>query len=121
MAILGPDSEKAARMGAAARLQNRGWQFAEAFFANQGEEGSGYVTDVFLREQAEAAGLDVERALRDRNLEPAETGLAQDAQAFQRAELGGTPSFRVGPRGGTLSNFDATQVRSAIAAAANDT
>jgi predicted DsbA family dithiol-disulfide isomerase len=75
---------------------------------------------VFLRERAEEAGLDVERALRDRNLEPVRRALAGDAGAFQRAEIPGTPAFRVGPRGGTLSNFDATQVRSAITAAAND-
>jgi protein-disulfide isomerase len=120
VSILGPDSEKAAAMGAAARQQDRGWQFAEAFFAEQGTENSGYVTDVFLRERAEEAGLDVERALRERNLEPVERALAADARAFERAELGGTPSFRVGPRGATLSNVEATQVRSAIAAAADD-
>jgi protein-disulfide isomerase len=120
VSILGPDSAKAARMAAAARLQDRGWQFAEAFFAAQGTENSGYVTDAFLRERAVEAGLDVDRALRDRNLAPVERALAGDAGGFQRAELGGTPSFRVGPRGGPLSNFDATQVRSAIAAAADD-
>lgn len=118
--ILGADSAKAAKMAGAARLQNRGWQFAEAFYAEQGAENTGYVTDVFLRERAEAAGVDVERALRERNLDPVRRALAADERAFQRAELEGTPSFRVGPRGGELTNFDATQVRAAIKAAADD-
>lgn len=119
VSIVGPDSAKAAKLAAAARLQDRGWQFAEAFYAEQGAENSGYVNDVFLRERAEAAGLDVERALLDRNLEPGQRALAADERAFERAELGGTPGFRVGPRGAALSNFDATQVRSAIKAAAD--
>ena len=120
VSIVGPDSGKAAKMAAAARLQNRGWQFADAFYASQGEENSGYVTDVFLRSRAKEAGLDVQRALVERDLQPVDRALAGDAGAFQRAEVGGTPTFRVGPRGGTLSNFDATQVRSAITAAADD-
>ena len=121
VSILGPESVKAAQMAGAARLQDRGWQFTEAFFAEQGPENSGYVTDVFLRQRAEEAGLDVERALRERSLETVQEALDADGRAFERAELTGTPSFRVGPRGGTLSNFDATQVRAAIDAAASDT
>jgi protein-disulfide isomerase len=120
VSILGPDSAKAAKMAAAARLQNRGWQFAEAFYAEQGAENSGYVNDVFVRGRAEAAGVDVERALRDRELEPTQRALAADASTFKRSELEGTPGFRVGPRGGTLTNFDPNQVRTAIKAAADD-
>ena len=120
VSILGPESVNAAQMAGAARLQDRGWQFTEAFFAEQGSENSGYVTGAFLRERADEAGLDVERALRDRQRENVQRALDRDQEAFLRAELSGTPAFRVGPRGGTLSNFDATQLRAAIAAAAND-
>jgi protein-disulfide isomerase len=36
-------------VAAAASEQDKLWQFADAFFSNQGEENSGYVTDSFLR------------------------------------------------------------------------
>ena len=53
-------------MAAAAARQDRLWSFADAFYRSQGAENSGYVTDDFLRASGEAAGLDVERALADR-------------------------------------------------------
>ena len=65
VSILGPESETAAGVFGAARQQDKGWQFAEAFFAEQGVEGSGYVDEEFLRERAEEAGLDVDKALAD--------------------------------------------------------
>jgi 2-hydroxychromene-2-carboxylate isomerase len=37
--------------------KGRGWSFIELFFRNQGTEASGYVTDEFLTEIAEAAGV----------------------------------------------------------------
>jgi protein-disulfide isomerase len=118
VSILGPDSEKAARFAAAAQLQNRLWQFAEAFYSAQGEEGSGYVTDAFLRERATEAGLDVDRAFADQSSAAARRIVAADQAAYDRAQLQGTPSFLVGPRGGDRTAADATQLRDAIDAAA---
>ena len=64
LAFLGPDSVEGARAAVGAMEQNRGWDFTEAFYARQGEENSGYVTDDFLREVAgDVRGLDVDRAL----------------------------------------------------------
>ena len=48
--FLGPDSERAARVAAGAERQGRLWAFLEAFYARQGPENSGYVTDAFLRD-----------------------------------------------------------------------
>ena len=61
--FLGPDSVRAARVAAGAERQGRLWAFLEAFYARQGTENSGYVTDGFLREVAAAAGVDAGRAL----------------------------------------------------------
>ena len=50
--FLGPDSERAAQVAAGAEQQGRLWPFLEAFYAAQGQENSGYVTDEFLRRVA---------------------------------------------------------------------
>ncbi len=42
----------------AAAEQDRYWNFIELFYANQGTENSGYVTDDFLTAVAEGAGVD---------------------------------------------------------------
>src|SRR5204863_7739648 len=49
LAFLGDDSVTAGRAAAAAGAQNRLWQFADAFYGDQGDENSGYVTDSFVR------------------------------------------------------------------------
>ena len=77
LAFLGDDSVTAAKMFAAAALQGKAWQYAEVFYANQGEENSGYVTDDFLRQVGQQVpGLDVEKALTDRNSPQARALLA---------------------------------------------
>ena len=43
--ILGPESETAAAAAIAAAEQDRGWEFIELFYKNQGIEDTGYVTD----------------------------------------------------------------------------
>jgi protein-disulfide isomerase len=56
--FLGADSLRAAGAAAAAAKENRLFQFADAFYARQRAENSGYVTDGFLRTVAKAAGAD---------------------------------------------------------------
>ena len=50
LSFLGPDSVRAAKVAAGAQEQGRLWAFLETFYASQGTENSGYVTDDFLRE-----------------------------------------------------------------------
>jgi protein-disulfide isomerase len=59
--FIGPDSERAAHVAAGAEQQGRLWPFIEAFYAAQGQENSGYVTDGFLRSVSKAAGVDAGR------------------------------------------------------------
>src|SRR5437764_9405623 len=53
LASLGDDSVKAGRAAAAAGAQSKLWQFIDAFYADQGDENSGYVTDDFIRNVAQ--------------------------------------------------------------------
>jgi protein-disulfide isomerase len=99
LAFLGPDSLRAARMAAAAALQDKLWSFAYLVFRNQGEENSGWVTDAYLRRVATAAGLDVARAFRDR-LSPAATALlAQTKAAAKAVGVSSTPTYLVARAG----------------------
>ena len=61
--FIGPDSARAARAAAAAQEQGKLWPFVEAFYAAQGAENSGYVTDGFLRDVAKAAGADPDKVV----------------------------------------------------------
>jgi protein-disulfide isomerase len=86
----------------AAGQQARMWNFLETFYAEQGEEGSGYATESFIRGIAtQVPGLDLARWSAAR----ADLGLAQtlasDAQAAENDRLGGTPAFLIGRDGGT--------------------
>ncbi len=93
LTFVGEDSIRAGRMAAAAAQQDRMWHFADAFYANQGTENTGYATDDFLRTTAVAAGLDVAAAERAQG-EAAATEVLSRAQA-EAGRLGvqSTPSF----------------------------
>jgi protein-disulfide isomerase len=90
LAFLGEDSVRAGEMAAAAADHDRLWQFTDAFYAAQGEENSGYVTDAFLRATASRAGLGAgavpDGASARRRLDDAE------AEA-SRLGVQGTPAF----------------------------
>jgi protein-disulfide isomerase len=108
--FLGPDSVKAARAAAAAQRQDRLWPFLEAFYAAQGPENSGYVTDDFLQEVAAAAGTDldgVDSAYATRQLERA------NAEAG-RLGVDGTPTFAVDGRILAADPLDPASVSAAL-------
>lgn len=100
LAFLGPDSLKAAQMAAAAGLQDKLYQFVEIFLHNQGEENSGFVTDDYLRKIAGAVpGLDVDRALADRDSAPVKEQLEEAREQAQEFDIRGTPAFLLGKAG----------------------
>jgi len=101
--IIDQDSHLAAEMAAAAGLQNKLWEYIDIFYANQGEEHSGYITDAFLQRIGRAVrGLDVDRAMADRKLPKIQTQLQQAQAEMQLNGFTGTPAFLVGPTGGRL-------------------
>jgi protein-disulfide isomerase len=95
LSFLGPDSIRAAKVAAGAQQQGRLWAFLETFYASQGTENSGYVTDDFLREVAAAAGVDAEKAM-----DFADTPKAQQALETANADAAAvkadsTPTFTI--------------------------
>lgn len=91
--FIGPDSSTAALMAAGAQQQDKLWPFLEAFYAMQGEENSGYVTDDFLRQVAQAAGVDADKALAYAKTAAAQESLNQANRDAQALGVNATPTF----------------------------
>ncbi|HET8953580.1 MAG TPA: thioredoxin domain-containing protein [Solirubrobacteraceae bacterium] len=95
LSFLGPDSVRAARVAAGAERQGRLWAFLEAFYARQGTENSGYVTDDFLRGVAKAAGVDASTALGQADSSFASARLQRADADAARMNVQGTPTMTV--------------------------
>ncbi len=95
LSFIGPDSVRAARVAAAAEQQGRLWPFLEAFYAAQGQENSGYVTDDFLRSVAAAAGVDATAALKAAGGAKAAERLNRANADAQTLGVDATPTFTV--------------------------
>jgi len=102
MTFLGDDSVTGGRVAQAAAEQNKLWDFAEAFYADQGEENSGYVTDDFMQGIADKAGVDFAKAQAGAEDAKVTEALDKNAKDFEAGGLTGTPGFLVGPRGGKM-------------------
>jgi protein-disulfide isomerase len=95
--ILGEDSVKANKAVMAAALQNRMWDASMRFYDVQGQEGSGYVTDPFLRGVLRGVrGLDLPRALRDRSSSQVRDELAAVHSLQSRYAVSSTPTLMIG-------------------------
>jgi len=98
--FIGPDSVAAARAAAGAEAQGKLWPFLAAFYADQGQENSGYATDDFLRGVATSAGVDAGEALAHAQTDAAADRLNQANAEAQTRGIASTPSFVVeGPDG----------------------
>jgi len=96
VAILGDDSEKAARYVIAAGMQNLMWEFQQELFRNQGQEHSGWVTDEVLRETAAAVpGLDVDKLFADADGAQVTAQANENIQRFQEDGAQGTPTILI--------------------------
>lgn len=81
----------------AAGMQDRLWYYVEGFYRQQGREGSGYVTDGFLRGLAEQApGLSIDQWSRDRQEPSLAAEVATDEQTAVGRGLHRTPSLLIG-------------------------
>ena len=95
LAFIGEDSEEAALMAAAAARQGKLYQFVDLVYRNQGAENTDWVDDDYLRRIARAAGLDVERAMREREDPELRTQLDGAKRAAEDAGIDSTPAFLV--------------------------
>lgn len=94
--IISEESVPAAAAAIAAGEQGRGWEFVDLFYANQGLEASGYVTDEFLTEIARAAGIgDIARWNEQRESQAVLRQVQRESEEAQSLGLTGTPSFAV--------------------------
>jgi protein-disulfide isomerase len=103
--FLGPDSDRLARVAVAASAQNRMWQFVDLAYDHQGQENSGYATSGFINELVRDAGLkrlDAGAA--------AERQVQGNEQLAKSAGVASTPSFLIGPTGGTLHRFQPSKL-----------
>ena len=98
--FLGPDSDRLARVAAAASAQDRMWQFVGLAYQRQGAENSGYATDDFINTLAADAGL----ASADAG-SAAERLVRRGENQARSVGVESTPSFLIGPTGGTLERF----------------
>jgi protein-disulfide isomerase len=121
LAFIGEDSVRAARVAAAAALQDRMWPFTEYVFANQGAENSGWVTDAFLREATGAVpGLDGARALAEADSPAARRLLAEAERSATAAGVDSTPSFLLRRGDGTPRPLEVQELSPAAFASALD-
>jgi protein-disulfide isomerase len=118
LSFLGPDSVRAARVAAAAERQGRLWPFLEVFYANQGQENSGYVTDDFLRRVAGEAGVDADAALAGADSAFAQRRLERADADAARLGVSGTPTLIVAKGDGAQRPLTADPLDPAAVAAA---
>jgi protein-disulfide isomerase len=96
----------------AAGKQNKAWNFIEIFYHEQGQEGSGYVTEKYIQGIArQVPGLNLAQWTSDRgDPELASEVTVTDAQAARNAGFDGTPSFSIGRTGGKVENLRYTSL-----------
>lgn len=110
LTFVGEDSVRAGRMAAAAAIQGRLWSFTDAFYANQGQGNTGYVTDEFLDRIAARAGVDVAAARRGQDEPEAARALRHARDAASRLGVRSTPSFFVRRGDGAPRRVDVTEL-----------
>jgi protein-disulfide isomerase len=119
LAFLGEDSTRLARAAQAAGLQDRLWDVVDLVYRNQGQENSGYATETYIRQVLEAVpGLDVERALREREDPRVEQALARDQAYADRKGIQSTPTFLAGRTAAAAEPLELSELTGEALAAA---
>ena len=94
LSFLGTDSVKALRVALAAANQNKLWEVAELFYAEQGKENSGWVTDDKVNEiLAQVPGLDAAKVLSDAESPAVTAEIEKLNQEASDRDVKGTPTF----------------------------
>jgi protein-disulfide isomerase len=91
----------------AAGKQNLMWHYIELFYHEQGEEGTGYVTESYLQGlAAQVPGLSLSNWSSARNDPAYANQVISDAQAANQSGFTGTPSFLIGKTGGSQQKLE---------------
>jgi len=91
--IIGPDSVRGLQAIDAAAKQNKLWNFADALYARQGAENSGWITNDVILAAAKAAGANGQAILADMGSASVKATLATWQQQATADQLQGTPTF----------------------------
>jgi protein-disulfide isomerase len=116
--FIGQDSVRAAQVAAGADRQGRLWPFLEAFYARQGQENSGYVTDAFLTDVANASGVNAKAALGQAGSSFAAGRLNRANADARKLGIQATPTLTVRRGNGPEQVLDANALDPASVAAA---
>lgn len=104
--FIGPDSVTAARTVLAAGRQDKLWNVLDGLYANQGEEGSGWVTQPLLTKVVKAAGADPARVAVTAKTSAGVSSELRAADALaDHFGLDGTPAFLVAKTGRALRSM----------------
>ncbi len=118
--FLGEDSVKAAKLVVAAGRQDKLWNVLDLFYANQGPEGSGWVTDELATRVLRAADADPARVRSTADGAGVTRDLTDADLLATRNGLDSTPSFLVGKTGGKLAPLPVQELSGSFFARALD-
>jgi protein-disulfide isomerase len=93
--IIGPGSQPGLRAIYAAGEQNKLWNMADALYARQGVENSGWITSAVILAAAREAGANGSAILKQMGSAAVTADLKQAAQQATADHLAGTPTFIV--------------------------
>ena len=96
----------------AAGKQEKGWDYIELFYHQQGQEDTGYVTEKYLQELAkQVPGMNLATWSADRDDGQFTNAITTDAQAANNSGFTGTPSFLVGKSGEKMSKLEYSSLK----------
>jgi protein-disulfide isomerase len=99
-AFIGPDSFKGQDATIAAIRQNKGFQFAQLLYFNQGTENTGWMTDsVLAYDAASIDGLNVKQLFSERKSSSVKDAAKTVDDQAKADKVSGTPSLFVGRKG----------------------
>jgi protein-disulfide isomerase len=91
--IIGPDSVRGLRAIYAAGMQNKLWNLADALYAHQGTENSGWITNDVILAAARDAGANGQKILAQMGSSAVSAELATAQKQATADKLQGTPTF----------------------------
>jgi protein-disulfide isomerase len=108
VSIIGPDSERGRRAMIAAFAQNRGFNFSQLMYFNQGPENGGWLDDSMVADAAASIpGVDVKQLQDAVNSKAVANQTVQFDNQARADQLAGTPTILVGKTGRRLTNLGA--------------
>jgi protein-disulfide isomerase len=107
---MGEDSEAGRTVAVRLAAQDASWDFLNLFYFNQGDEGTGYVTDAYLKRLVAAIpGTKPSDAAREPD-EAISASLTKIDELGKTLGVTGTPTFAIGKTGAPASTYDVVKV-----------